>query len=92
MMARSAEEVEGARLQTQSVENPHEQRFAAPHLPARARGHTHTTALRGEVIEVLGTRNFREICLSDSRFAYKKFAYVRKEIPVWAKCLALGCA
>ena len=50
MMARSAEEVEGARLQTQSVENPHEQRFAAPHLPARARGHTHTTALRGEVI------------------------------------------
>ena len=33
----------------------------------------------------MGTRNFREICLSDSRFAYKKFAYVRKEIPVWAK-------
>ena len=42
----------------------------------RARPDTHTTALRGEVIELLGTRNFREICLPDSRFAYEKFAYV----------------
>ena len=46
---------------------------------------THTTALRGEVIELLGIRNFQEICLSDSRFAYEKFAYVLKQILSWAK-------
>ena len=58
-----------------------------PHRICR-RGHPprdpHQTALRGEVIELLGTRNLREMCLPDSRFAYEKFAYVSKEILIRA--------
>ncbi len=43
-------------------------------------------------VAALGTRNFREICLPDSRFAYEKFAYVSKEIRSWANRQAAAAA
>ena len=58
------------------------------HATAPTPQHPHPSFL----IELLGTRNFREICLSDSRFAYEKFAYVSKEIRGWANVRwCVGC-